>query len=147
MESRQSAASCGHLHLSPRGRDLPNADIRFLLRKLDSVNSLLLQSFLHTSDLRLHKMPEDFPAIEGGGSLILAWQIRNKRVLVVGGGEVSPVHFFSLSQQWRLIIRPGSCRSYPQRSQRRCQSNRHFPSRWSQPRSGVSHRKRPSRLP
>lgn len=31
----------------------------------------------------------DFPEIQGGGSLILAWQIRNKRVLVVGGGEVS----------------------------------------------------------
>ena len=33
-------------------------------------------------------MPRDFPAVEGGGSLILAWQIKNKRVLVVGGGEV-----------------------------------------------------------
>ncbi|KAL8933455.1 MAG: hypothetical protein Q9211_005773, partial [Gyalolechia sp. 1 TL-2023] len=32
-------------------------------------------------------MPEKFPAIQGGGSLILAWQIKNKRVLVVGGGE------------------------------------------------------------
>jgi precorrin-2 dehydrogenase/sirohydrochlorin ferrochelatase len=31
----------------------------------------------------------DFPEVEGGGSLILAWQIRNKRVLVVGGGEAS----------------------------------------------------------
>jgi len=30
-----------------------------------------------------------FPEVEGGGSLILAWQIRNKRVLVVGGGEAS----------------------------------------------------------
>jgi len=29
-----------------------------------------------------------FPEVQGGGSLILAWQIRNKRVLVVGGGEV-----------------------------------------------------------
>ncbi|MCJ1292925.1 Bifunctional dehydrogenase and ferrochelatase [Xylographa carneopallida] len=34
-------------------------------------------------------MSHDFPAVEGGGSLILAWQIRNKRVLVVGGGEVA----------------------------------------------------------
>ncbi|KAL8929979.1 MAG: hypothetical protein Q9172_000211 [Xanthocarpia lactea] len=34
-------------------------------------------------------MPQDFPAVEGGGSLILAWQIKNKRVLVVGGGEVA----------------------------------------------------------
>ncbi len=33
-------------------------------------------------------MSEEFPAVQGGGSLILAWQIRNKRVLVVGGGEV-----------------------------------------------------------
>ncbi|KAL9593928.1 MAG: hypothetical protein Q9219_007308 [cf. Caloplaca sp. 3 TL-2023] len=34
-------------------------------------------------------MTGDFPAIQGGGSLILAWQIKNKRVLVVGGGEVA----------------------------------------------------------
>jgi precorrin-2 dehydrogenase/sirohydrochlorin ferrochelatase len=31
---------------------------------------------------------EDFPAVEGGGSLILAWQVRGKKVLVIGGGEV-----------------------------------------------------------
>ncbi|MCJ1249692.1 Bifunctional dehydrogenase and ferrochelatase [Trapelia coarctata] len=34
-------------------------------------------------------MAQDFPEVQGGGSLILAWQIRNKRVLVVGGGEVA----------------------------------------------------------
>ena len=34
-----------------------------------------------------YTMPDEFPVIEGGGSLILAWQIKNKRVLVVGGGE------------------------------------------------------------
>ncbi|KAF4302282.1 siroheme synthase [Botryosphaeria dothidea] len=34
-------------------------------------------------------MADLFPAIQGGGSLILAWQVRNKRVLVVGGGEVA----------------------------------------------------------
>jgi len=34
---------------------------------------------------------EEFPEVQGGGSLILAWQIRNKRVLVVGGGEVSVI--------------------------------------------------------
>ena len=33
-------------------------------------------------------MPENFPEVQGGGSLILAWQIKNKRVVVVGGGEV-----------------------------------------------------------
>jgi precorrin-2 dehydrogenase/sirohydrochlorin ferrochelatase len=30
----------------------------------------------------------EFPAVQGGGSLIIAWQIRDKKVLVVGGGEV-----------------------------------------------------------
>lgn len=30
-----------------------------------------------------------FPEVQGGGSLILAWQVRNKHVLVIGGGEVS----------------------------------------------------------
>ncbi|KAF9515562.1 hypothetical protein BS47DRAFT_1341723 [Hydnum rufescens UP504] len=30
-----------------------------------------------------------FPPIEYGGSLLLAWQLRNKRVLIVGGGEVA----------------------------------------------------------
>ena len=33
-------------------------------------------------------MPGPYPEIQGGGSLILAWQVRDKRVLVVGGGEV-----------------------------------------------------------
>jgi precorrin-2 dehydrogenase/sirohydrochlorin ferrochelatase len=35
---------------------------------------------------------EEYPAVEGGGSLLLAWQIRNKKVLIVGGGEVRPHH-------------------------------------------------------
>ena len=29
----------------------------------------------------------DFPQVQGGGSLILAWQIKGKNVLVIGGGE------------------------------------------------------------
>lgn len=29
-----------------------------------------------------------FPEVQGGGSLIIAWQIKDKKVLVVGGGEV-----------------------------------------------------------
>jgi precorrin-2 dehydrogenase/sirohydrochlorin ferrochelatase len=33
-------------------------------------------------------MAEEFPEVQGGGSLMLAWQVRNKKVLVVGGGEV-----------------------------------------------------------
>ncbi|KAK4112729.1 siroheme synthase middle domains-like protein [Canariomyces notabilis] len=31
----------------------------------------------------------EFPVVQGGGSLIIAWQIRDKKVLVVGGGEVA----------------------------------------------------------
>ena len=34
-------------------------------------------------------MPHNFPEIQPGGSLIVAWQVRGKRILVVGGGEVS----------------------------------------------------------
>jgi precorrin-2 dehydrogenase/sirohydrochlorin ferrochelatase len=33
--------------------------------------------------------PNDFPAIRPGGSLMLAWQVRGKYVLVVGGGNVA----------------------------------------------------------
>lgn len=33
-------------------------------------------------------MSQGFPEVQGGGSLIVAWQVRNKNVLVVGGGEV-----------------------------------------------------------
>jgi precorrin-2 dehydrogenase/sirohydrochlorin ferrochelatase len=33
-------------------------------------------------------MSEKFPKVQGGGSLILAWQIKDKNVLVVGGGDV-----------------------------------------------------------
>jgi hypothetical protein len=36
-------------------------------------------------------MSGDFPKVQGGGSLILAWQIRGKNVLMVGGGEVRVV--------------------------------------------------------
>lgn len=34
-------------------------------------------------------MKEQYPEIQGGGSLILAWQVRNKHVLVIGGGDVA----------------------------------------------------------
>ena len=33
-------------------------------------------------------MPDSIPEVQGGGSLMLAWQVRNKNVLVIGGGEV-----------------------------------------------------------
>ncbi|KAI9849749.1 MAG: Bifunctional dehydrogenase and ferrochelatase [Thelocarpon superellum] len=34
-------------------------------------------------------MTAKFAEVQGGGSLLLAWQIKDKRVLVVGGGEVA----------------------------------------------------------
>lgn len=33
-------------------------------------------------------MPKSFPEVQPGGSLILAWQVKGKTILVVGGGEV-----------------------------------------------------------
>ena len=33
-----------------------------------------------------------FPPVQGGGSLMLAWQVKGKKVLVVGGGEVRFVY-------------------------------------------------------
>lgn len=34
-------------------------------------------------------MSQEFPEVQGGGSLIVAWQVKNKHVLVVGGGQVA----------------------------------------------------------
>ena len=52
-----------------------------------------------------------FPEVQGGGSLILAWQIKGKTVLVVGGGEVGP---------WTKLLGsycgPGSPADRPSRS-------------------------------
>lgn len=76
--------------LSPRRAGLENA-----LRQ-QSISDL--QVFIRTQGPRVlfsvpkpivdPTMPEVFPPVQGGGSLILAWQIKDKRVLVVGGGEV-----------------------------------------------------------
>jgi hypothetical protein len=39
-----------------------------------------------------HPTMSKFPEVQGGGSLIIAWQIKDKHVLVVGGGEVRDQH-------------------------------------------------------
>ena len=57
-------------------------------------------------------MSEEFPAVQGGGSLILAWQIRNKKVLVVGGGEVILSAEQALNDVLLLTRTLGSSRSY-----------------------------------
>jgi len=41
------------------------------------------------------KAERKFPEVQGGGSLIVAWQIKGKNVVVVGGGEVRFVYFLT----------------------------------------------------
>jgi hypothetical protein len=58
----------------------------------------MVSSLFHDHGVLLYHtitMPETFPKVQGGGSLILAWQIKGKNVLVVGGGEVN--HILPLS--------------------------------------------------
>ncbi|KAJ2900247.1 putative Siroheme biosynthesis protein MET8 [Zalerion maritima] len=38
----------------------------------------------------------EFPEVQGGGSLMLAWQVRGKKVLVIGGGEVAAGRILNL---------------------------------------------------
>ncbi|EXF85927.1 siroheme synthase [Colletotrichum fioriniae PJ7] len=55
-----------------------------------------------------------FPEVKGGGSLILAWQIKGKKVLVVGGGELelhlapemtlTSCHAIAMALHWRMLI-------------------------------------------
>ena len=69
------------------GGVLMSADLildRFFL----SSSHAFLQALCNVDDYTTLIMAESFPEVQGGGSLILAWQIRNKRVLIVGGGEV-----------------------------------------------------------
>lgn len=42
-----------------------------------------------TVPLLFHTMSHKFPKVQGGGSLIVAWQAKEKNIVVVGGGEVS----------------------------------------------------------
>lgn len=41
-------------------------------------------------------MSTEYKPIEGGGSLLLAWQIKNKKVLIVGGGNVAAQRIVSV---------------------------------------------------
>jgi len=38
----------------------------------------------------------EFPPVQGGGSLLLAWQVRNRKVLVIGGGNVAAGRILNL---------------------------------------------------
>lgn len=48
--------------------------------------------------------PATFPEVQGGGSLIIAWQVKGKHVLVVGGGEVSNEHLLSKAKYLGTLI-------------------------------------------
>lgn len=49
-------------------------------------------------------MASAFPEVQSGGSLILAWQVKNKKVLVVGGGEVGISHRITTVQMQDVDI-------------------------------------------
>ena len=73
--------------------------IAFLRYRLISSNTnkpagVWKSSKQHHSTVLYHNIMahSQYPEVEGGGSLILAWQVKNKKVLVIGGGEVSPTH-------------------------------------------------------
>lgn len=55
------------------------------LRGSDKGRNLFHSCIATTNTLNMAK---EFPEIQPGGSLILAWQVKGKKVLVVGGGEV-----------------------------------------------------------
>ncbi|KAF3904759.1 hypothetical protein ABW20_dc0102235 [Dactylellina cionopaga] len=51
----------------------------------------------------------EYPEVKPGGSLLLAWQVRNKRVLLVGGGNVAAsriVHLLNADALITLICPP-----------------------------------------
>ncbi|KAK3949873.1 siroheme synthase [Pseudoneurospora amorphoporcata] len=47
--------------------------------------------------------PANFPEIQTGGSLMIAWQIKGKRVLLVGGGEVAATRLVHLLSADALV--------------------------------------------
>ncbi|KAL1955235.1 hypothetical protein VTO42DRAFT_8894 [Malbranchea cinnamomea] len=56
-------------------------------------------------------MPREFPQIQPGGSLIVAWQVKDKEVLVVGGGEVAAgriLHALNADAKVTVVC-PSSC--------------------------------------
>ncbi|PGH23980.1 hypothetical protein AJ80_02042 [Polytolypa hystricis UAMH7299] len=56
-------------------------------------------------------MPQDFPKVQPGGSLMVAWQVKNQRVLVVGGGEVAAGRILhALSADAKVtVVTPSTC--------------------------------------
>lgn len=99
-ERNPSPASCGVLTRSEEGKSEGKGDLlsrnynlpprgRLLLASTPTVRIVFCTCFPHGfSCAPARIMPQSFPKVQGGGSLILAWQIKNKNVLVIGGGEV-----------------------------------------------------------
>ena len=46
---------------------------------------------------------EEYPSIRRGGSLMLAWQISNKNVLIVGGGNVAAGRIINVLEADALV--------------------------------------------
>jgi hypothetical protein len=70
-----------------------------------------------------------FPPIHPGGSLILAWQVKDKHVLMIGGGEVNTT--IKLKESSLRML--GSGWSSRQLSQRRCADNSNMSNFWFEP--------------
>ncbi|KAH7625339.1 hypothetical protein B0T09DRAFT_62227 [Sordaria sp. MPI-SDFR-AT-0083] len=68
--------------------------------------------------------PDNFPEIQTGGSLMIAWQIKGKRVLLVGGGEVAATRLVHLLSADALITLIAPSPLHPEVSHRLTQ----FPS-------------------
>lgn len=45
-------------------------------------------------------MPDSFPPVNTGGSLLIAWQLKHKHVLIVGGGNVAADRIRSVLAAW-----------------------------------------------
>ena len=52
---------------------------------------------LQYSAIVISTMSHKFPKVQGGGSLIVAWQAKDRNIVVVGGGEVNQ---FSISGKY-----------------------------------------------
>lgn len=76
-----------------------------------------------------------FPEVQAGGSLILAWQIRNKHVLVIGGGEVCIA--YRTDRQYLLTPTSGRRWTNSQMPRRRCQRHSNMPGRRPERRSRL----------
>lgn len=58
-----------------------------------------------TAEDKMTTSSENFPSIQTGGSLLLAWQLKQKNVLIVGGGNVAADRIRSVLAAWDATTR------------------------------------------